>query len=313
MLLSLNSAQCPAQEEKAAEQSQPYDLQPGEKILDAAQAQKYMLELINRDRASLHLRPVEFDELASKAAQAHVEEMAQHGYLSHWGLDGKKPDQRYTEGGGSNYVMENAHILNLGLNDDDKSPKVIPVAAEQKFTSRQMEEIESDFFNEKPPNDGHRKNIIDPDHTNVGIALCLASDADGYRVASTQEFTNIYGVIDDIPIHVKLGDTLKLKGKLNAGINIYAVDLGWEDYPKPMSIAQLAATYSYNSPDALVSFWPQGFKTPVPIMVDDQGFSLDLPLSRTYKPGIYYLTIWGKRPGDKEAIVVSDRVITVDK
>ena len=34
-----------------------------------------------------------------------------------------------------------------------------------------MEEIEASYFNETPPNDGHRRNILAPEHTHVGIAL----------------------------------------------------------------------------------------------------------------------------------------------
>ena len=68
------------------------------------QMRSLMLGLINRDRAAKGLGPVSLG--TNSAAQAHAEEMLAFSYLSHWGLDGKKPYTRYTDAGGVNYEAE---------------------------------------------------------------------------------------------------------------------------------------------------------------------------------------------------------------
>src|SRR5580693_6968290 len=61
---------------------------PGAK-LTLEQARRFMVDLINRDRASAGLGPVELDAgPPSRAGQAHAEDMARNGYLGHWGTDG---------------------------------------------------------------------------------------------------------------------------------------------------------------------------------------------------------------------------------
>ncbi|HYP87234.1 MAG TPA: CAP domain-containing protein, partial [Polyangiaceae bacterium] len=71
------------------------------------QASRYMLTLINRDRAAAGLEPVELDPVATVGAERHARDMAKHGFTAHWGTDGSVPEQRYTEAGGTDMVQEN--------------------------------------------------------------------------------------------------------------------------------------------------------------------------------------------------------------
>ena len=71
-----------------------------------------MLALINRDRASQGLVPVELDEGApTLAGQRHAEDMVRLGFLGHWGSDGSVPEQRHTEAGGADMVLERAKLF----------------------------------------------------------------------------------------------------------------------------------------------------------------------------------------------------------
>src|SRR5262249_60581511 len=77
--------------------------------LTAPEARRYMLALINRDRATQGLSAVELDEgPPTRAGQAHAEDMVRLGYLGHWGSDGSIPEQRHTDAGGADMVLENA-------------------------------------------------------------------------------------------------------------------------------------------------------------------------------------------------------------
>src|SRR5258708_7064189 len=101
--------------------------------LSPSAARRYMVELINRDRASMGVGPVSLDEGApTRAGQAHADDMAKHGYLGHWGTDGSVPEQRFTEAGGVDMVLENAScFIDEKIRSLDRAPKIDPEAVEQ--------------------------------------------------------------------------------------------------------------------------------------------------------------------------------------
>ena len=200
-------------------------------FLSQNDARQYMLDLINRDRATVGAPPVVLDALGTRAGQAHSDEMAMNGYLSHWTMDGRKPDQRYNDVGGKDAVAENVFVLRKGhAVVNSAEPIVLPLSSDRVFNRNELNRIESAFFGEKPPNDGHRQNIINPCHTSVGIALSVAASPDlGARTAVTQEFINHYGDYGDIPKSVRIGERFTLSGRLNRGIHLKSIDLRWEE------------------------------------------------------------------------------------
>src|SRR5262249_17546265 len=149
---------------------------------------------INRDRASEHLPPVELDEGAPTiAGQRHAEDMAHFGFLGHWGSDGSVPEQRYTEAGGADINFENAAcVTDEQQRVIDPNPTIDPKA---------LDDYESMFFNEKPPNDGHRKNILRPKVKRVGIGIALAQPLPNEIMVPcvSQELTYAYGTFAKIP------------------------------------------------------------------------------------------------------------------
>ena len=71
-------------------------------------ARRYVVDLVNRDRAEEGLPPVELDDTASDAAQRHSNDMAAHGFTAHLGTDGSVPEQRLSEAGVNDMGQENA-------------------------------------------------------------------------------------------------------------------------------------------------------------------------------------------------------------
>lgn len=284
--------------------------------LTTEQAREYMVELINRDRRSQGLSPVTLDETASKAGQSHAEEMAIDGYLSHWSRQGKKPDQRYTEFGGTGYVMENAHLHFTGSPSARRGN--LPLAKTPHFWKADIERVEFDFFNERPPQDGHRKNILNPRHNRVGIGLGLASKDGDQRMACTQEFVNTYSLMKPVPSTLKLGKPLLIEGRLDQNLRLYGIDLMFEEAPKPMSIDELNSTYSYAPPSKrIAAYWPNGYRSPEPITIqftaEGEEFSLSIPTGQpAFRPGLYYVIVWAKHEQDSEPFVVSQRALLMD-
>lgn len=299
----------------------------GTDVLTLPQAREYMVSLINRDRQSQKFGPVTLDLVASGAAQAHTDEMVAYGYAGHFGLDGKKPPERYTEGGGADYDAENA--FGPGAYDCSNSMArgapsgaqtgPIPIAADPHFQKKTIEEIEGIFFNEQPPNDGHRQNTLQPSHNRVGIALSVATGRGSTWVAGTQEFVDHYGTYAPLPAAVHMGDAFDVEGTLEKGYSVQSIVLRQEALPQPMTIAQLNATYSYGAPQTiLVSYFPQ-YDPAHPVSTTDtpagQSFRAHIAIPSSWQPGLYYVEIWANPAGStdvtdvKNAIVVSQRTI----
>jgi uncharacterized protein YkwD len=247
---------------------------------DIAQVERIVVDLINNDRLQAGLSLVTWDETAAKSARQHVSEEANMGFISHWGLNGEKPQRRYTLAGGLDAVKENQSVT-LWLEGG-----FYGVSKEQLITI--VTEHQSAMINELPPNDGHKKNILDPHHTGVGVAIAVGK----YGVAIAQEFTNHYSEITPLPHTASPGSTVTLKGRIFKGYEITGIYGVWEPLPQPMTREQLMQTQSYSDPSwNNLHFFakPQGkgyyISTPSGkifaqnISVDNQGnFSIPIPL-----------------------------------
>ncbi len=283
----------------------------GQASLSLDEARQYVLQLINSDRKANGQQPVELDAVATIAGQQHSNDMAENGYLSHWDMSGTKPDERYTRAGGEDNVAENGYILSY-----TDSPQHQALSAQQMFSKNELEDAQKAFMDEVPPNDGHRKNILDPHHTSVGIGISISGDEHNRRLALTQEFVDNYGSFSPLPPSIKAGDTLLVAGKLEPGINVYSMDVRWEKLPTPMTLKQLKETYSYSAPEERVAtYWPErGHRSGISVSQTESGIEFSASVfadPASWKPGLYYVFIWGLRAGEQRPFVVSRRTIEV--
>lgn len=279
---------------------------PG-KTLTIAEARRYMLDLINRDRRSQGLPPVELDEgPAQKAAQAHAEDMAKLGYLGHWSSDGSVPEQRMSDAGGLDMILENALCFT------DEKPRTLD--PKPPIDPKAMEKSESQFFDEVPPNDGHRKNILRPHHVKVGIGIAqpISTAAEIGVPCVAQEFVDAYGTYTALPRKAKIGATVRVEGTLSNGARPSGVGVARAPLPKPISTNELNKRRSYPVPKPYQMYWPPGFVTPIPLKVDGTKFSIDVPLSDGGQPGLYEVSIWAKIGPSNENVIVGMQTIRVE-
>ena len=279
-------------------------------LMDRRSAQDYMVFLINRDRKAVGLEPVELDLVASAAGQAHSDEMALARYVSHWDLRGRKPDQRYCEAGGEGAVSENVLITH-----DFAEKERYTLAPRQMFSRRELESIEELFLNELPPDDGHRRNILSPDHNRVGIGLTLVLP--GGRVVCTQEFVNQYGSFSKLPAERERGQALALSGRLDQGLSLCSVDIYREAQPEPMTADQLRATHSYNLPtDSVVRYYPPPYPSPARMNLSHtaqgENFAVEVKPGQHWKPGLYYVLVWARKPDSKTPFVTSSQTVAIN-
>ncbi len=258
---------------------------------DITQVERVVVDLINEDRRKAGLPSVKWDETAAKAARQHVTDEANIGFISHWGLDGVKPQRRYTLSGGLDAI------------DENQSVTLWPEGGFQGVSKEQLQTIvtehQSSMVNELPPDDGHKKNILDPHHTGVGVAIVVGK----YGVAMAQEFTNHYSDITPLPPTENPGSTVTLKGRIDKGYQITGIYGVTEPLPQRMTKEQLMQTHSYSDPswDTLHFFakpqskgyyisTPSGKVSAQSINVDKQGnFSISIPLAKSHV--LDYITV----------------------
>jgi uncharacterized protein YkwD len=234
------------------------------KRLDRKQAARYVLDLVNHDRGKEGLPPVVWDDKAAKAATRHVEDMTENGFTGHIGTDGSVPELRYSEAGGEHMVMENAGCLADGERR--------PLDPDPRFSAESLEKIERAFIEERPPSDGHRRNILTAWHTSLGVGLAKP----------------------------------KAPAKF-AGVGIARIDK-----PKPTKPKDIMKEHSYSIPKPFETYFPRGFKTPIPVDVQGEHFSIQIPMTQGGQHGVYEVSVWASVPQTKELVMISLRTIAAD-
>jgi len=259
------------------------------------------VQLINGDRRRANLPPVQFDELSSTVGDKHCHEVLDRGVISHWSSDGRTPYMRYSWAGGRDGVAENLSDAygHNGAGDDDS-------------LFRELVLLEDGLMSEKPPNDGHRQNILTKHHTHVGIGLAWTQDGFCYA----QEFIDRYVRLDQIPITASLHDRLMIRGNIiNSAYRLHSISITYEPFPHNMSKQELESTYAYSLPDDSLTLRP---KAPADLVYADgsdgeitqDGNSFQSPI-KFYKgvPGIYTIVVVLTGSNDPiQATMISIRV-----
>lgn len=260
--------------------------------LQVDRLKQHIFQLINQERASQGLRPVELDDFASKVAERHAREMLDYEFTSHWNQKGFKPYMRYSFAGGIDAIGENVagKWSNSGFD-----PNRIPAIVEQLHLA---------MFNETPPNDSHRRTILQPQYTHLGLAIMF----NDRRVQIDEEFVARYVEVEPIEQKVKLGKDIVIKGELlYEGTDIHTIDVLYEPFPEPLEVAFLNRTGGYGFPqDRLVLrpkladgySYPDGTTGSVEVNQQTGKFSC-LISSRGGKAGIYTIVVWLNHEGRK--------------
>ena len=162
------------------------------------------------------------------AAQQHAEEMLEHSYLSHWGLDGMKPYMRYTLAGGVNYEAENASGVSSapvqGLRYRTISPKEEVRDAQQGFMGSPR----------------HRTNILNPWHKRVNLGIAC----NRITCAVIQQFEGDYISFETEPI--LSSGRLSMAGRLSGSFEFSGVQIWYDQLPQQLTLGQLDTTYCYS-------------------------------------------------------------------
>lgn len=244
----------------------------------------HLLNQVNIERAEAGLRPLKLDSLACTVAEKHATEMARNNFLSHWGLDGRKPYHRYSFAGGVEAIQENGGAINSST----------PIASDE--IPIHVMTMHRSMYEETPPNDGHRKTILNPINTHVGFGY-----ADhGFCVRLCELYLARYVAIDPYAVIASPGDRILLSGRLlEPTYSLEGIDIFYEPLPAPPDRAWLRIPRPYGLPDERESLLPK--LGPTYFYEDGSKGSIELQgrsrfqapiLLRRKEPGIYTAVVW---------------------
>jgi uncharacterized protein YkwD len=194
---------------------------------------------INRDRADHGQPSVVWDERASRVADLFCAGQEREGSQGHYLTDGLPPYARMSFGGVFGVDSENsASTLTTGTWAPQNFER-LALSAEQRMLA------------ERPPTDGHRRTILDPDVTHVGVGYA----GRGGQFRTAQEF--LVRRLDRLSISRAAGRSpaVSFEGRVRSPDWIQFVTIAREPVPSPISLreANARSRYSYPAPaEALV-------------------------------------------------------------
>ena len=191
-------------------------------------AKLVLLELINKHRKKHHKQPVELDIHACRSANKTAQDAALNKYMGHWDSQGKKPYHRYALDGGDAHVSENAS----GVESTDFFKQDI-----DEMISL-MKENHMLMYNERPPFDGHRLNILDPYHNQLGLGVAY----DGSSFCYYEEFINDY--LTKSSTKLQNGEVSMLF-TIPDQFNLVGISISYDKPFKPMTRKELNTKTSY--------------------------------------------------------------------
>lgn len=197
-----------------------------------AQLYQYALGIVNKDRKDNGLPPVMLSDISS--AQNHADDQLKNNYFSHWNTSNVKPYVTYTELGGKNYVAEN----NFFKYSYCPSSNCI----ENTFDPYQeIKDGENEMMNNDVTccNNGHRNNILEPDHTHVNFGIAYNHE----RLYFVEQFENNLISWQALKLN---GNQLILNGKYPAGYSLNNIEIFEDPSPKNITGNELENSSPYN-------------------------------------------------------------------
>lgn len=251
------------------------------------------LDYINESRRKAGSPPVDLDILACRVANRMAREAVAENFTGHWNTRGEKPYHRWAFAGGVDHVSENAAAK--------WSSAPLPGGLGNLLSN--MREAHDAFMSERPPNDGHRQNCIDPVHTHVGLGVAQ----EGKQFRYYEEFIDRYIEFADVPAAVSAGESFDIRVRpMDEAYNIYALIGYYEPFPGPVSAQTISRRGAY--PDytnsQVLALWPWDL---IPHLDTETRWSA-IPL-KFDRSGLYYIHMY-LHPGD---LPTSGRVSTRGK
>ena len=247
----------------------PYD--------DPRAAEKRVLfERINRDRRRHGVPPVEYEPRAALVGDQFCLDSAANGLTGHFDLQGRAPYVRWALAGGVDFHAENAASYSTSGRRVTR-----PVAAI-------LLEAHDSMMDERPPHDGHRRTILDPVYTHVGIGLAVV----GGELRTTEEFTRAaFEWIETPAGPLRAGQRATFAGRPLRGWGVGLVEIRFEPPPRPLTLLEVRSREAYSYPPVARTLTPA--RGSGPLARGDFDAPQNGPFSLSFKldkgPGLYFV------------------------
>jgi hypothetical protein len=245
-------------------------------------AQQYLLLEINRQRDQVGVQRVSLAPLACQSAKLHADDMLEGSFFSHWNRAGMKPTRRYNLLGGCDALGENIYYKH-------GSPRLL---------SESLDEMLATLLD----SEGHRKTLLDPAYTHVGLGFAMS--ADGRDFYGVQDFIARLGGEYRYPLSAQLGAQIRFSGRFDPySYSLAHVIIGYEERPEPRSVKWLMRTSSYGDANKLFAGYTadqriefRDMQTYYDLEVDPERgwFECRPVLDFKGNEGLYYLFLWLK-------------------
>lgn len=212
------------------------------------------LDAINDHRTAMGRAPVRLSD--NVAAQIHAQDVLEQLTISHYMSNGEKPYMTYSMTGGAGYVAQN---VAFGGYDRPWQCGGHAICTKTSPAADIVDHHNGMMFDDAHADWGHRDNILDPYHTHVSIGVAYTD----YTLAFVQNFETrrMEGVGPAggpaNPISLDSTGQITVAGNMDAGLDVYAIDVYYDPLP---------STRTYG------------------IHVDDMSYSLGEPIAHIYEP-----------------------------
>jgi uncharacterized protein YkwD len=269
--------------------------------LPSDDVKRAVFDQINRDRAAHGLPPVAWDESASRVADLFCTRQVAEKTRGHYASDGIPPYARTGFAGVFGYQSENAASWSTTASTFSQTPMGLALAAQQSM----MDEV--------PPDDGHRRSILDPEATHVGVGWSMT----GGRFQMAEEFL-VRGLES---LTIKSGASpavVRFSGAARSPLRLVFVTIAREPPPVPLTKAEANSRTSYRYPIASLAYVPEGhrsFRVVDTVTQDRIRFGRDRDFSFTFAPpdpGLWTFAFWVVDTGESQPKPGGSAVIRVE-
>jgi uncharacterized protein YkwD len=267
-----------------------------------ATLREHALRLINRDRAMYRLPPVQLDPQASEIGDEYCRRQIRNRTTGHFTVDGVPPYARYAFAGGNDAISENAAAWSADYNFNER--------ALYDMVRRSQDAMMA----EMAPNDGHKRTMLDPNATHVGIGL--AWERGEFRLV--QEFVRRYVQwTRELPRDARIDQTVAVAGKPLPGVSVEGITVHHEPMPTTIAATTASAISVYSLPGKRRVYTPreriQGIsltRREAFTVRGDGSFHFTVPFQDG--PGLYTVVVWVRKEGVESPFSASNVSIRVE-
>jgi uncharacterized protein YkwD len=201
-----------------------------------------ILARINRNRAAAGVAPVAWDEAASRVADAFCRQQVREATNGHFLTDGVPPYARTAFSGVFGAQAENSVSWTTTAKSFSDSPAELARLGHDGMMA------------ERPPADGHRRTILDPESTHVGVGWALGEG----RFQMAEEF--VTRTLERLTLSLRDPARLVLhfEGRVVQNQGLEFVTIAREPPPSPLTPEQASGRSSYSYPQPALAYVGEG-------------------------------------------------------